>query len=131
MDDFSPEHEAEIFGRYLLGLSPNNTVKKLYAHAIQSTNPICAVADRKLLTFALKNNWSIGLIDSGLAFLEPGSELRRRLYILFAIMESTPEYADHFLTRKRNPVYLIIVLLSGIRAVIKTTFGSLLIKIIA
>lgn len=131
MDDFSPEHEAEIFGRYLLGLSPNHTVKKLYNHAIQATSPTITASDKKLLTFVLKNNRSIGLVDSGLAFLNPGSELRRRLFILFAILESDPEYADHFLTRKCNPIYLIIVVLSGVRAVIKTILGSLLIKIIA
>lgn len=131
MDDFAPEHEAEIFGRYLLGVSPNHTVKNLYIRAIQATSPTITAGDKKLLRFVLKNNWSIGLVDSGLAFLNPGSELRRRLYTLLAVLESDPEYADHFLTKKRNPIYLIIVLLSGVRAVIKTICGSLLIKIIA
>ena len=130
MDDLSLRQEAEIFGRYLVKRPPGDAAKTLYSHAIRSTPTTIEIKDQKILQFILHNAWSIGLVDSGLALLKPASEVRRRLYIMFSILESTPECSDIFLAKKRNPFYLLIILLSGVRAIIKGLVGSLLVKII-
>lgn len=129
MDDSTLLCEAEIFGKYLINQSPSQNIKLLFTKAALVDNSI-SVQDKKLLNFIIKNTWSIGLIDSGLAILNPKSEVRRRLYIMFAILESSPEHNDYFLTIKRRPLYFLIILLSGIRSFIKSFLGILLVKII-
>jgi hypothetical protein len=131
MGDLSLMQEAEIFGQYLLKRAPGEAAKTLYSQAISSTSVTIEINDQKLLRFVLHNTWSIGLVDSGLALLNPGSEVRRRLYMLFCILESSPEHHDLFLPKHRNSFYLLAVLFSGFHAVIKAIVGSVLVKIIA
>ncbi len=45
----------------------------------------------------------VGLLDAGLAVADPHSELRRRLYLMFAILESSPEYHELFLPPRPRP----------------------------
>lgn len=130
MHSFSLEQEADILGTYLLKQSPNSLVKTLYAKAIQKASAPVHINDQKLLKFILRQNWSIGLVDSGLAFMNPSSEVRRRIYIMFAILESMPDYYDRYLPKHRAKFYLFVIAFTGIQAVIKALIGSVLIKII-
>jgi len=131
MTEISQKDEATIFGNYLLNRIPNTAVRSLYENIIQSSGIPISGNEEKLFRFALKNAWSIGLIDSALALLNPHHELRRRLYLMYALLEATPEYADHFLPKQRNPFYLFVILFSGCRAIVKTIIGVLLVKLIA
>jgi len=131
MDKATLAYEAEILGKYLLKILPSDLAKILYVKAIHSTVTPIHTNDKKLLQFILRNNWSIGLVDSGLALLNPTSEIRRRIYVLYAILESMPEYHSRFLPKQRSPFYLFTIAFAGIRAVTKGIVGSLLIKIIS
>ncbi len=125
------EQEAELFSRYLLNRSPDKLAVELYSRAIKQTSASLTPQDQKLLPFLKNNTWSMGIIDSGLAFINPHSEIRRRLYFMLSILESIPENHDLFLPKKRNQLYLIVVVYHGTRATIKALLGSLLIKMIA
>jgi hypothetical protein len=72
----------------------------------------------------------LGLLDSGLALVRPHAELRRRLYLLFALLEATPEYADRFLPAARRPWYVIYIAWVGARAAVKGLLGSALVKLV-
>jgi len=125
------ELQAEIFGRYLLKKSPNKAAKALYIKAILNNAGLLDNKDQKLLKFVERHPRSIGLVDSGLPFLKPHSEVRRRLYIMFAILEASPQYYNHFLPRERSPFYGIFVLYAGARAILKAGFGILLVRLVA
>jgi hypothetical protein len=125
----SPEQEADLFGRYILKRLPSDSSKQLYMKAI-TTSVLESDKDKKLILFIHGNPWSLGLIDSGLAFIMPYSEIRKRIYIMFSILECNPEYADNFLSKKRNPFYILVILFSGVRGVLKGLLGSMIIKII-
>ena len=130
MDNSLLEKEAELFSKYLLNQFPNQTVKVLYVKAMQLSDSSTGIQDKKLVQFVTENNWSIGLIDSGLAIIRPDAEVRRRLYILFALLESMPDYWDHFLPKKRSPFYLIVIVFHGTAAILKATLGIALIKLL-
>jgi len=68
------------------------------------------------------------MIDSGLALIKPHSEVRRRLYLMFAILESTPEYWKYFIPVRRSGWYIITIIGVGLRSVLRAIFGVILVK---
>ena len=123
----SSKRQAEIFGRYLLKIPPSSASKKLFVRIVDRTDFI-SQQDANLLKFALERPWAISYIDAGLAVLNPDSELRRRLFIMFAILESMPDYYDYFLPKRRSFWYAFYVFFSGLRAALKATVGVVLVK---
>jgi hypothetical protein len=130
MNNYSLEKEVLQFAAYLTGRAPSTVVIRLYLSSIMETTGTLTVRDQRLLQYISDNNWSLGIIDSGLALIHPDSEIRRRLYFLFSIMEAMPEYADLFLPKKRSRVYIFSIIYHVLSAMIKALFGTLFIKII-
>lgn len=126
----SPEKEAEIFCRYLIGRPADELTIRLYIKAIEIVPYPLSQSDEKIISFALNNTWSIRMLDAAAALLQPHGELRRRLYYLLSILECNPKHCDLFLTKDRNPFYLIVILLKGIRSVISALVGIVLLKIV-
>lgn len=123
------EKQARIFTRYLVGRDVSSQATQIYRSAMSASK--ASKADQKILDFMIKHPQSIGFIDAGLVFHDSTSEARRRLYIMLAILEASPEYCDLFLPKKRNLFYLIVVGYAGFRAVIKSILGFFLVKVIA
>jgi hypothetical protein len=124
-------HEAVVFGKYLLRQAPNEKVVELYRRAMSTTIVKPTPEDQKLLDFISKHTWSVGLIDGGLALLNTDSDVRRRIYTMLAITEAMPDYYDYYLPKKRSNWYLLSVAFVGIRGVLRTVFGAIVIKVIA
>ncbi len=130
MSDHALEQEAAHFASYFLKDSSSKAVIDLYEKALTDC-PVPSERDKKLLAFIAKNPSLTGLVDAALAFTDPHSEVRRRLYIMFAILESQPEHCDSFLPVKRNPFYVFIIAWVGFVSVWKTFLGIILLKVIA
>ncbi len=130
MQDKSLQSEALFFARYLLNKKPNLRETELYEKTIRSRALVPHERDLKLLAFASANTWSIGFIDSGLALIHPGAEFRMRLHLMFAILETNPEYHLLFLTQERKPLYALRILLRLLRAGLMGITGCLLLKLI-
>lgn len=120
------EKEARLFTHYLIGMDANPLVIRLYKAAMSGSKP--DNADRKLLNFMRTHPSSIGFIDAGLAFHNSSSEARRRLYVMLAILETSPEYYDLFFAKKRSPFYILAIFYSGARAILKAGLGLLLVR---
>ena len=125
----TPAHEAEVFARYLIHRQASPQAVQIYTDSLRSSQP--NAADQKLLQFMIKHPRLIGLIDAGLVFHNPTSEARRRLYVMLAILEASPENSDLFLPKQRRPLYIFFVIYAGVRAVIKAVLGLLLVKVAA
>ena len=126
MDVF--ENEAQLFAHYLIARPANSQTVRLYE---SMANYKLDATDQKLLDYMRAHPWSIGLIDAGLVFYKPLSGARRRLYVMFAILEASPDYYDCFLPKRRGPSYILVIGYSGIRAVTKAVLGILLVRVIA
>jgi hypothetical protein len=122
-------NEARLFTRYLIHRDANPQAIRLYEAAMSDSK--LDNTDKKLLNFMVSHPGSIGFVDAGLVFHNSTSEARRRLYVMFAIIEASPEYYDFFLPKKRSPFYILVIVYSGIRAIIKAGLGLLLVKAIA
>jgi len=123
--------EARIFARYLLQTEPTDSAIKLYNAAMQANSGDADGSDKKLLSLIVKYPFLLSCVDAGLALLKPNSEVRRRLYVMFSILESTPDYHERFLPKQRSPLFVFVLILVGIRAVFRTAAGIVVVKVAA
>lgn len=121
--------EAQAFARYLVKKPPTAGVIKLYERGARRNKP--EKSDAKLLAFVRSNPRMTGLIDAGLVFYRPHSEVRRRIYVMLAVLEASPEYHDDFLPKRRTPFYVFFVAFSGLRAIVKSLCGLALVKVVS
>jgi hypothetical protein len=119
--------EAEVFGEYLLGEAPSAQAVTLYVQAMDKLNILVAGSDERLLRLVISNPWLLGLADSGLALVKPGSVIRRKLLVMLAILETMPAYTHLFFP---SPVPFINIFFAGCRAAIKAVFGAILVKLV-
>ncbi len=125
------EKDAYIIGNYLLN---NKQIIKepiqLYLQAIEIKKLDLSEKEKKIWHFMMENQWSIGYIDAALAFSSQASTIRKRLLVMLAILETIPEYAHLFLSHKRPFTYHLYIVWVGLRAVLKTIVGSIILKFI-
>lgn len=122
--------QAGTFARYLIGHMPHAHAIILFTEAMADVSAPISTHDKKLLAFILKHPWAIGPIDGALALLRPQSEVRRRIYIMFSILEARPEYTEHFLPRRSTWWSWLFMMYTGVIAVLKTIIGIVLVKVV-
>jgi hypothetical protein len=84
-------HEARLFGRYLVDREPSTELVERYVRA----NEVLGLGvDGDLLEFARAHPWSIGMLDAAAGVLGGSSLLRKKLLVMTAIVETTPELVD-------------------------------------
>jgi hypothetical protein len=123
--------EAERFARYLIGSAPSRKSIQLYVGAASAKQPALDERDEKLLRFVHEHPWSLALLDSGLALLRPNAELRRRLHLMLAVLEATPEHCARFLPTERPAAYAGVIAATGVRAAVEAIGGALLVALLA
>lgn len=90
--------EAARFARYLLGAAPSEELVERYerAHAHVLREPPTP-GDLAVLAFVRAHPWSLPLLDAGTALVRGAPLLRRKLLVMMAILEATPEHAERTL----------------------------------
>jgi hypothetical protein len=124
-DEAQLTREAIVFTQYLIGEEADSQSIKLYNKAQQKLNITLTSKEAKRLNFILKHNFVIGMIDGALALQNAESGIRKKIYTMFAILESNPKYAKYFLPKEDKNSILHIVGYS-IRAVFNTLSGLIL-----
>ena len=127
----SPRDEARVISHYLIGAEPSEQSIALYVNAIRAESSPPSHSDRKLIAVAHKRPGFLGLLDAGLALLRPQALLRRRIYLMFAILEATPEHHQRFLPVNRPRRYVIALIARALAGIGKAIVGAGLVKIIA
>lgn len=120
--------EAEQISNYLLGTPIQDSEKNTYADAMQKLNIQFSVYEQALWSSMLKSKWKMACIDAGLALKEPNNNARKKLFTMLAILEASPNYTKHFLSRKFSFFYLFKVGLAGIRAVVRASIGIIIVN---
>lgn len=126
--DISLDTQATILARYLsCEINPKSKVFELYRDALSGPGST-SENETRLISIAFRHPWLIPYLDSGLVFLRPYSELRRRIFAMFAILESTTENSDKFLAKRLGFFGVVRVVCVGIRDVLRTIAGIVIIK---
>lgn len=89
--------EAVQLARYLAGVAPSEELVERYARAHAEVLRPPTPADRAVLAFVRAHPWSLPLLDAGTALVRGAPLLRRKLLVMMAILEATPEHADRTL----------------------------------
>jgi hypothetical protein len=101
--------EARTFTRYLVGRPPPPELVARYreANAVLFVDPTEPV-DAAVVDFVRRHPWSVGLLDAAVGLRRPGSLLRNKILVMTAILETSPAFADEFLTPPVHPVVLVL-----------------------
>jgi hypothetical protein len=85
--------EAIAFSRYLVGSEPSSALIERYCQAnAELFAGDVAPDDAALLDFARRHGWAIPMLDAAMAMTRPESLLRKKLLVMMAILETTPEH---------------------------------------
>ena len=121
--------EARIFARYLTGIRVNDASAFLYQKAIEARDLVCERRDKKLENFVLRFPFWIGFIDAALALTDKQSVLRKKIFVMLAVLEASPEYTKYFLAKKGSFFTMIRICAVGTMSVYRFIFGFFLIRL--
>lgn len=122
--------DADLLGRYLIGVTPNAAAKTLYAKAMSTIPVEMDAADARLWNIIVRWPFTLTFIDGALALLKPYSSIRRKIYTMLAVLEVSPEYCDYFLPKRCGLFYMVNIAFTGICAVLSAVVGLVIIKLI-
>jgi hypothetical protein len=117
--------EGKVFARYLLGVDLQPHLAERYAEACRCLfQEPPAAADAALVRFATGHSWSIAPLDAATALFRPDALLHRKILVLAAILEATPDHADRFLPKSKPlPSLLLTIAWVGISSAISIAIG--------
>lgn len=122
----STEEEARILTRYLINEVPSKVQVGLYS--IGSSSSVTAGRERAW-DIVLNHPWLLPYFDAYDALFRPDSQLRKKLYIMFSILEASPDFVEKFLPQKRSLWYLLILAGVGIRSIYRLLMGVVFVKV--
>ena len=92
MDDAQLRTEAIVFGRYLVDREPGPDLIDRYVEANRAL--FGAADDTAELDFARRHPWALPMLDAAGGLTDHGSLLRKKLLVMTAIVETTPEFVE-------------------------------------
>lgn len=119
--------EARAIARYILHADPGEKEIALYGQALARLR---IPSDDKLSGLALRHPVLLPYLDSGLAVLEPEHPLRHRIYVMLAILETSPSYARYFL-HAPNRWWPLKLMWSGFSASLTSVIGVCIVGLIS
>ena len=91
-------HEAQVLSRYLTGKEIPERAVGLYTDALSKLGLLdLGPEGNRLWKRMMQYPYIIGPIDSALALDQPHSPVRKRIYVMLAILETQPELSALFL----------------------------------
>lgn len=133
MDADDLRTEAIAFGRYLVDATPSDELVERYrrANEVLLGDPP-APADQRVIAYARAHPWAIGLLDAGTALSGRAPVFRKKLLVMMAIVETTPELAERTEARSAPLPQLIARLgAAGVKLVASAAAGLVLARVIA
>lgn len=126
----SSARECRILSRHLIGVTPTREITTRYAAACRQLLGSRAPLSR-IESLAYRQPLLIGILDAGCGLVARDHVLRKKLLILTAILETTPEHARRFLpTRNRRPFILAELAFAGSIAACKALLGVPLVLLV-
>jgi hypothetical protein len=122
--------EAIVFGRYLVGSEPGEALIDRYCRANETlfADAPASDADHAVLDFARRHAWAVPMLDAAAGVTGGGeSLLRKKLLVMTAIVETTPENVER--TEQRSvglPRLAMRVGVAGARAAFHVATGLVL-----
>lgn len=119
------EKEGRLLARYLIDREPPQDMIERYVSANRKLGTDMAMPSTgKIMEFAMTQPWSIPFLDAAAGVIQPDFLLRKKIYIMAAVLEASPMFADQFLPQNLTSFKLIsILLVNSVTAGIKIIIG--------
>lgn len=92
----APRAEAALLGRYLLRCEPEPEVAARFEAGCRRLFGAASPADEAVVRFAVRHPWSLPFLDAASGLAAPDSLLRRKIFLMFAVLETDPRHAEAF-----------------------------------
>jgi hypothetical protein len=120
--------EADQIALYIVGKHAGDRERALYSRAMTRLDPRLTEAESDLWASMIRSRRRMAWADAGLSLIRPSSVLRWKLLVMVAVLETSPNFADHFLPRRCPPFRAIRVAAAAIRGAFRGAAGLILVK---
>ena len=118
--------EAQVFGQYLIGQSINDATSERYNIAIAKLDYQAEEWEKEIVAKAVRKPNLIPYYDAAMALRHRNALLRKKIFVMLAILETRPEYAELFLSKEYPKSYFLNVIGIGVRSVYRAIIGLLI-----
>ena len=117
--------EASIYARYLSGgPAPPEIIERHVDACRKLLLDRPAREEQGLLAFARRHPWSLPALDAACSVIRPEAMLRKRLFVMLALLETSPAHAPLFIaTPRRRLAAAGRLVLHGVSASLKVVLG--------
>lgn len=121
--DVQLARDCRVISFYLIGREATNDLIERYCAAMRLRVPASDLNDAEW-RWARRYPRVLPYLDAAAALVRPRSSLRQRIYIMTAILETSPAHAEQFLPRTRTTTGLIAGLIwNATRAAVNAAIG--------
>ena len=122
------DKEFYKISKYLINCIPDENLLKNYNEAIIKRKCNLNDYEKKVWKRMMKSNILFGLYDSGFSLIDPYSNIRKRIIIALAILESNNQFHTFFLNEK--PLYndFLKLIYKLPVSILQTLLGAFLVK---
>ena len=122
------DNEPDRLSNYLVGRTCTPEIKEGFADAVAKLDIQFTPKQEKLYKSMMGSTFTLRAIDGGLAFVNPHSVIRKRIFIMLCLLEASTENTDKFLPVKRNWLHFFYIGLLTAYGFFTALIGILIIK---
>ena len=122
--------EAARLGRYLVGRAPSPLLAARYARAVALLGADIAPDEARAWRLTSRLPLALRVVDGGLALAKPNGSIRRRLHLMLAVLEASPEHCDAFLDDASGLGDRLVVLGAALRGGLAGALGLVVVLLL-
>jgi hypothetical protein len=122
--------EAELLCLYLVNKPLSKEASYLFGRANELHPVHLSASEKKTWAHCLKHPSLIAFIDAALALKKNNSGIRRKIFLMLAVLESLPEYHTCFLPASRGTFYPVYLFFKGALAILRSITGQIILWIL-
>jgi hypothetical protein len=104
--------EAILFSQYLGKSNPPKELIERYINANKKLEiDVPSGIDAEILKYIHAHPWSVPFLDAATGILRPETSIRKKIYVMAAVLETSPLFAEDFLPIDSSPIKLLLQLL--------------------
>lgn len=118
--------EAIVFAKYFSKQNPGQEIIDKYLSGCRILIPNESDAEKILIQKLIRNPWMIPFADAAHSFPKKNSLLRKKLLLMFSILETSVDYYSDFTSEERSRFYWFLILYKVMKAIFKLIVGKIL-----
>ncbi len=123
------DHECTVLTRYLIGQEASDQACQLYRKAHQHIRFDFTEKESRLWRKCMNNRLFLYFTDAALARNKSSSVFSKKLLLALSILESLPEYHQHFLSPKPSSWIIIKIPFYALKATLAFLTGRIMLAI--